>query len=249
MEQKPATMAPSLLMKCTDNTGKITDLATYKKYERALKITDTLTAPNFITLTHQDGEKATIQRLYNIISEGVAPFKVSNPMTARDILSAAIDILGAFGTDTPEDLIITLKNARTGLYGEIYNRVDGPLIMGWLKEHLNDKYQAKETALNNIKAEKQKFTGVEDAQALLMLSKIRASIEAKTAAQDPTPRKNETLEGWITAIEQRAASMTAGELQSIRRQLIQNNVTGAVQNEINRIDKLIKNAIKNEKGI
>ena len=220
MKRTPATAASSL-MSCTNNEGKITDLAAYKRYERNLTIAKTLEATNIITLSNQLGEKAVIQRLYTIIDEGIGHFKVSNPMTAKDILSASIDILSAFSTDTLEDVIIALKNARMGLYGEIYNRVDGPLIIGWLRKHLNDKYRAKEEALKNIQAERNTFTGVEDAQALAMLSKIREGLEAKASARRPENRQNTTLESFITGIEARAESLTIEELKEIKEQLTQ----------------------------
>ena len=127
-----------------------------------------------------------------------------------------------------------------GLYGKIYNRVDGPTIIGWLREYLDDKYEVKETQLNDAKAAQDKIEGTEDPKALAMLSKIRQGLEAKdSAAKAPDLTNRETLEGWLTAVENRAAEMTLGELNDVKRQLVNSNANDTVSDEIQRIDELI----------
>jgi len=230
-----------------DPAGNITDLVGYKTYEKNLTINDALAAPNLLSLSKQMGEAELVKRLYTVIAEGIAPFKVSNPMNERDILTTALDVLGSFGTDTLEDLILCFKSARLGLYGQIYNRLDGPTILGWLRKYLETKYQAKEDQLHNSKTANNDITGTDDPRALAMLSKIRKGIEARNTAAEPKPKANGSLEGWIAAIEKRAGEISIAELKAIHKQLVQSNYTGAVTNELTRIDKLIKNAISKEK--
>ena len=65
-------------------------------------------------------------------------------MDADDLVLFAVDFIDNYTHECLEDLILMFKRARNGVFGEIYNRIDGPTINRWFREHLEQKYTIRE---------------------------------------------------------------------------------------------------------
>jgi len=180
--------------------------------------------------------------LYVIVEEGVRPFKVVHKMDARDIISLCSDFLDLHRTETPEDLIIFFKKARTGIYGEAFNRLDGPTLLKWFTLYLDEKAKAREDQQKNRKAEISKELAHPD-----IYKGLAKSLEA-TKRPDPGPApqdpKGQTFESMVKTLEANVETMATGTLSALKTQLHRENRLGAYNEPL----ELINNELE-KRGI
>lgn len=70
-----------------------------------------------------------------LVAECSEFFNVTKPMTEMQIAVTTELIIEEYPYFTVADLKLCFKNAMKGRYGEIYNRIDGSVIMGWLRRY------------------------------------------------------------------------------------------------------------------
>lgn len=84
------------------------------------------------------------------------------------------DLMDKYPNESLEDFIMCFKKARQGQFGELI-RLDGPIIFSWMKEYLNEKYQAIESDLMKQKDEYYKSI-IPDESAIERLEQWKQSI-------------------------------------------------------------------------
>ena len=83
------------------------------------------------------------QMVKKLIAAVVAQFNANINVTTERMSAVAIYetavMLSEYTHERLEDIILMLKNAKMGVYGKIYNRIDVAVIMEWWKLYLEDK--------------------------------------------------------------------------------------------------------------
>lgn len=73
-------------------------------------------------------------------------FNISNRMTDAQTIDVVRLIMEKFNYFKLADFKLCFKNAKTGLYGKVYNRIDGLIIFEWLNLYASERIQVAETA-------------------------------------------------------------------------------------------------------
>lgn len=61
--------------------------------------------------------------------------KTSDMMSTDELVLLATRIIWQFGGLTVEDIAIAFEKAKNGEYGQVFNRVDGSVVMTWLQKY------------------------------------------------------------------------------------------------------------------
>jgi hypothetical protein len=89
-----------------------------------------------------------------ILLDVIEFFNVSNSMNAHQIADTADIIIDHYGYLKIDDFKLCFSNAKMGMYGAVY-RMDGQIILSWLKQYLNDRMNAaEEVSYNKHKTQK-----------------------------------------------------------------------------------------------
>jgi len=136
----------------------------------ALTLTDTLTAPKIIVLIKQHGHDQVRLAIVRAVGTMLEYFNATNAMTGKQLVAFADDFIREFKTDSVEDLLYCLREARTGKYGKDFNRIDGVTLFTWYREYLETKLALKEELNHNEKHDQ--YTIHED-----VLTSMKSAIE------------------------------------------------------------------------
>lgn len=74
-----------------------------------------------------------------LLSEIVDFFNSSNTMNDSQVATTTDLIIEEYPYFKIDDLKLAFRNGMKGKYGEIYNRLDGSVIMGWLKQYNRER--------------------------------------------------------------------------------------------------------------
>lgn len=74
-----------------------------------------------------------------LLSEIVDFFNSSNTMNDSQVATTTDLIIEEYPYFKIDDLKLAFRNGIKGKYGEIYNRLDGSVIMGWLKQYNRER--------------------------------------------------------------------------------------------------------------
>lgn len=67
---------------------------------------------------------------------------VGKKMTDQQTMETAMLILDEYKSITIADINFIFKSAKTGKYGQFYDRMDGQMILGWFETHFNERCAA-----------------------------------------------------------------------------------------------------------
>lgn len=143
-----------------------------------------------------------------LISEVVGFFNASNTMNDAQVAMTTDLIIEEYPYFKIDDLKLAFRNAMKGRYGEIYNRLDGSVIMGWLRQYNRERCaRADSLSFNEHKRQ------TEEESSGLYYNDYRKMLQEKASngdreAQKALKRSNDTL-----------AFMKKKSLEKQRRQL------------------------------
>lgn len=66
-------------------------------------------------------------------------FQVDNMISTDGLYSLCSIITAEYKSLSLEEIAICMNNAKLGNYGKVYNRLDGAIILGWLKQYVIEK--------------------------------------------------------------------------------------------------------------
>lgn len=84
-----------------------------------------------------------------LLSEVVSFFNASNTMNDSQVAMTTDLIIEEYPYFKIDDLKLAFRNAMKGRYGEIYNRLDGSVIMQWLKQYNHERCAKADIASYN----------------------------------------------------------------------------------------------------
>lgn len=164
--------------------------------------------PALSTIVNELGEIRARAVVVILIGEVVDFFNASNTMNDSQVATTTDLIIEEYPYLKIDDLKLAFRNAMKGRYGEIYNRLDGSVIMGWLKQYNRERCaRADVLSFNEHKKHNGEESGglfYDDYRRMLQEKASRGDKEALKALK----QSNETL-----------AFMKAKSLEKQRKQL------------------------------
>lgn len=116
----------------------------YFKEVPARSFSDVFSAPDLSLSTIQQQKGLVVSRSVVIIPvhEVVNFFNVGKTMNADQVAVTVDLILETYGYMKIEDLKLCFRNAMLGRYGKQYDRLDGAIILEWLRMYDNERANA-----------------------------------------------------------------------------------------------------------
>ena len=107
--------------------------------QKGITLLDCIEAPSVKKLIKNNGETNVQITIESIILMGMDNFNVKFHLTDKQIAFFAEGFIEDFAHESIDDLILCLKHAARGKYGEIYNAIDPPILFKWFRLHLENK--------------------------------------------------------------------------------------------------------------
>jgi hypothetical protein len=74
-----------------------------------------------------------------VVVDLVLFFNVGNQMSADQVKETVKMLIEDYWMLKPEDFKLCFSSAKKGLYGTVYNRIDGMIIMDWLNKYIDGR--------------------------------------------------------------------------------------------------------------
>lgn len=134
----------------------LTNIEKSREFERSLTLDKIVeSAVPISQLKQQVGARNIAIALDIQLTRLVASLNLKWNINDTQIKDIVQDLLEEFPNETIEDFVLCFKNARKGKYGELI-RLDSPVIFGWMKIYLDEKYQLVESRWKEKKDEEKK---------------------------------------------------------------------------------------------
>lgn len=109
--------------------------------------------PAMATLKKERGESTARAVLVLLVNDMLDFFNAGNDMNDTQVALTVDFILEEYPYMQADDIALCFRNAMKGKYGKLYNRIDGQIIMGWLREYNRERCTAaSEQSYNEHKA-------------------------------------------------------------------------------------------------
>lgn len=114
------------------------------KATNSVTIADSLQAPTLRRLEAEHGRDEIVSILSILILRTAAFFNIGNNISEDQTLELAYMMADRYPYETVEDFVLMFNRAKSGKYGEMYNRLDGLVIFSWMGKYLEEKAEARE---------------------------------------------------------------------------------------------------------
>ena len=109
--------------------------------------------PALAVLKKERGEATARAVLVLIVNDMLDFFNAGNDMNDTQVALTVDFILEEYPYMQADDIALCFRNAMKGKYSKLYNRIDGQIIMGWLREYNRERCTvASEQSYNEHKA-------------------------------------------------------------------------------------------------
>ena len=157
--------------------------------------------PALATISREQGEAKARAVLVLILSDALEFFNASETMNDRQVAVTVDLILEEYPYMQADDITLCFRNAMKGRYGKLYNRIDGQVIMGWLREYNRERCTlASEQSYNEHKARLSDEARPTDG---IFYAEYRAELQRKADGGDEEARRRLELSDATKAELQR----------------------------------------------
>lgn len=143
-----------------------------------MRIEDVLSSdePSIALIRKRFGEAGARAVISYLISDTLEFFNVPETMTDKQVAMTVDLIIEEYPYMKTDDLKLCFKNAMKMKYGQIYNRIDGQIIIGWVKAYNSERCSvAQVTSENESKTRKQDENSVSYMQYFDMIREKAAN--------------------------------------------------------------------------
>ena len=105
--------------------------------------------PALATLGRERGEAIARAVLVLIMNDMLDFFNAGNDMNDTQVALTVDLILEEYPYMQADDITLCFRRAMKGKYGKLYNRIDGQIIMGWLREYNKERCAAADNQSYN----------------------------------------------------------------------------------------------------
>lgn len=143
------------------------------------------------------GEATARAVLVLIVNDMLDFFNAGNDMNDRQVATTVDLILEEYPYMQPDDITLCFRRAMKGRYGKLYNRIDGQIIMGWLREYNRERCTAADyQSYNQHKARLSEQARPTEG---IFYAEYRASLQRRAREGDPEARQRLELSDSLTA--------------------------------------------------
>jgi len=100
-----------------------------------------------------NGGRDSMKLIIMLVENTAMFYNVNKNITEHQHVQIAQAIIEKYGYDNIEDVIIALKNGRSGMYGKLYGRFDGEVVLDWIAQYMESKAEAREKLHHQRKTE------------------------------------------------------------------------------------------------
>jgi len=140
--------------------------------ERSVTIGSSLNGIILKKISNEVGEKQIATVLVGLILRTSSFFNITNNLTENQAIETAFMLIDKFSSETIEDFVLMFKNAKSGKYGQLYNRLDGQIIIEWMFKYLEEKAEYRENIHQRIKTNSMKESN--DITKLIDVKKVES---------------------------------------------------------------------------
>ena len=135
--------------------------------------------------------------LSKAIYKCVDTFKVGQKMDKADLMETAQIVMNDYYYLKPEEIKFVLEGAKRGEYGQVFNRVDLPVVLGWFRS-----YDEKRSQIAINKNVQQNTEHKKDHLGLPTLDEVKAVHEKMKAPDYSEPKTegekvNDRVRVWV----------------------------------------------------
>lgn len=153
--------------------------------------------PAIGTIVRKFGEPEARAILVFLIADVLEFFNVGNTMSATQVATTIDLIIEEYPYMKTDDFKLCFKNAMKMKYGENYNRIDGSIIMGWLREYNKERCAtADNQSWNEHKAHRAEL---QKPTTGMFYGDYRRELERKASSGDETAKNALQLSDGIIA--------------------------------------------------
>ena len=119
------------------------ELATVRTMSDALAVaSDRTKYPSLSVMRRDCGERKVVALLSLYINDLRVNINIKRPLRDDQIEPIAREIVSEFYALTIADIHVVFRQAKTGQYGEFYDSLDMPKVMGWFRQYFADRCAA-----------------------------------------------------------------------------------------------------------
>ena len=158
--------------------------------------------PALATLGRERGEAIARAVLVLIMNDMLDFFNAGNDMNDTQVALTVDLILEEYPYMQADDITLCFRRAMKGKYGKLYNRIDGQIIMGWLREYNKERCAAADNQSYN----EHKAHLSEEARPTqgIFYAEYRAELERRADSGDPEAKRLLYLsDGLVAELEKR----------------------------------------------
>lgn len=102
-------------------------------------------SPSLALMKKEYGDVHTKAILTIILVDVIKFFNVGKSMSNVQVAQTIELIQQEYWMLKPEDFKLCFNNAKKGMYGQIYDRIDGQLILSWIQKHIENRFLFSES--------------------------------------------------------------------------------------------------------
>ena len=158
--------------------------------------------PALATLKKERGEAKARSVLVLIVNDMLDFFNAAGDMNDTQVAMTVDFILEEYPYMQADDITLCFRNAMKGKYGKLYNRIDGQIILGWLREYNRERC----TAADRHSYNEHKAHLSEEAKPTegIFYAEYRAELERRAqGGNDEAKRLLALSDGLISELERR----------------------------------------------
>jgi len=111
------------------------------------------TEPKICELMQTNGLKATVAELVLYIHDLISYYNIDNTLRADQVTNLAIQLIEEYENYRMVDFAICFNNAKKSKYGKVFNRLDGAVIMEFMRQYEEELESDIDTFDRNRKAD------------------------------------------------------------------------------------------------
>lgn len=168
--------------------------------------------PDLATLCRDKGEAVARSILVLLVNDALDFFNVPETMNAKQVATTVDIIIDTYPYMQADDIALCFRNAMRGDYGKVYNRLDGQIILGWIREYNRERCTAAdEIGYNEHLAHKSRDSLPTQG---VFYADYRAALQRRADKGDPEAlRLLEASDNFIAELERRRHDKARADLQ------------------------------------
>lgn len=175
------------------------------------------------TLGKYQGEKAAVSVLMVLLKKVVDFFNVGKSMGSEQLFSTAKLIISEYYYLEIGDIKVCLRNGMLGKYGQLFDRLDGAIIIDWFSRYNSERQEVASVHSHNSHKTKMKEVESSNTSEYMpeyLVEKIKELEKKKSITQFETIKiKYATFEDYLKSIGKNTENIRAAILEHWRKEL------------------------------